>query len=91
MQATLWHDNGTDTAGTIDTGTVNVYDDPAFVDPGTWDYHVTSTSAAIDEGVNAGVTVDMDGESRPSGADYDIGADEYVAWQLYLPLVMRGW
>ena len=93
LQATLWYGNGTDTGGTgtIDTGTVNVYDDPAFVDPSTWDYHLTSTSAAIDEGVNAGVTVDMDGESRPFGADYDIGADEYVAWQLYLPLVLRGW
>jgi len=93
LQATLWYGNGTDTdgLGIIDTGTVNVYGDPAFVDPSTWDYHVISTSAAIDEGVDAGVTVDMDGESRPYGPGYDIGADEYVQWhQIYLPLVLRG-
>jgi hypothetical protein len=92
LQATLWHDNGTDTdgLGQIVTGTVNVHGDPAFVDPSTWDYHLTSTSAAIDEGVDAGVPVDMNGQSRPFGLGYDIGADEYVGWQINLPLVLRG-
>jgi hypothetical protein len=93
LQATLWYGNGTDTDGPghIVIGTVNVYGDPAFVDPSTWDYHLASASAAIDEGVSAGVTVDMDGEPRPYGPGYDIGADEYVHWrQIYLPLVLRG-
>jgi parallel beta-helix repeat protein len=92
LQATLWYDNGTDTngPGNFVPGTVNVYGDPAFVDPTTWDYHLTSDSAAIDEGVGTGVTVDMDGQSRPYGLGYDIGADEYVQWwQIYLPLVLR--
>jgi len=36
-------------------------------------------SAAIDAGVDSGVTLDLDGGVRPSGAGYDIGADEYAA------------
>jgi hypothetical protein len=92
VEATRCYDNGTGTdgAGTIDTGTVDVYGDPAFVDPGAWDYHLTSASAAIDGGVNAGVTVDMDGDPRPLGPGYDIGADEHAKpWRIYLPVVMR--
>jgi hypothetical protein len=51
LEATLWHGNGTDTGGgpTIATGAVNIYGDPAFVDPAAWDYHLTGYSAAIDE------------------------------------------
>jgi hypothetical protein len=92
LEATLWYDNGTDTdgPGNIVPGAVNVYGDPAFVDPTTGDYHLSSDSAAIDEGVDAGVTVDIDGQTRPYGPDYDIGADEYVKlWQIHLPLVLR--
>ena len=50
-------------------------------------------SAAIDAGVNAGVVVDIDGDPRPMGGGFDIGADEfyqYTEWHmLYLPLVVR--
>ena len=35
-------------------------------------------SAAIDVGVDAGVAVDRDGEIRPSGAGFDVGADEFI-------------
>jgi hypothetical protein len=79
LEATLWHGNGTDTGGfgTIYTGTVNLYDDPAFVDPASWDYHLTAGSPAIDAGVDAGVAADIDGELRPHGPGFDIGADEF--------------
>jgi hypothetical protein len=62
--------------GTILTGTVNVWGDPAFLDPDGGDYHIGLGSAAVDAGIDAGVTVDIDGEPRPMGGGYDIGADE---------------
>jgi parallel beta-helix repeat protein len=90
LEATLWGTdtwaNGTDWdgAGTILTGTVNVWGDPAFVDPDSGDYHIAPGSAAIDAGVDAGVSVDMDGEPRPAGGGFDIGADEVPALVRYV-------
>ena len=52
--------------------------DPKFVDPQAGDFHIGPTSAAIDAGVNANVTTDMDGHSRPLCSGYDIGADEFM-------------
>jgi hypothetical protein len=92
LEATLWYDNGLHTGGggTIVTGTVNVYDDPVFVDSSAWDYHLTAGSAAIDEGVNAGVDEDIDSDPRPIGVGYDIGADEYAV-HAYLPIVLSNY
>ena len=80
LEGTLWYGNGQDMAGdgTIITGTVNVYGDPVFVDPEAGDYHVGPGSAAIDQGVDVGVIVDIDGDPRPLGFGFDIGADEYT-------------
>ncbi len=49
-----------------------------FVDASTGDLHLASTAtSAIDKGVTLPtVTDDWDGEARPQGAGYDIGADE---------------
>jgi len=79
LEATLWHDNNllTDGGGAVITGSVNVFDDPAFVNPANWDFHLSLGSAAIDSGIDAGVFNDIDGEGRPNGDGYDIGADEY--------------
>jgi len=53
-------------------------------------YHLRTGSPAIDAGVSAGVMTDIDGDSRPVGPGYDIGADEWAeVWRLYLPLVLR--
>ena len=65
-------------AGTIISST-NYYTEPGF----TWSwFHIGPNSAAIDQGTNAGVMTDVDGESRPNGAGYDIGADEFYCYGL---------
>jgi hypothetical protein len=91
LEATLWgsgdwaNETDWDGPGTILTGTLNLWDDPAFVDPDAVDYHLGASSAAIDAGVNAGVHTDIDGEPRPLGQGYDLGADEfYVEYGLLL-------
>ncbi len=46
---------------------------PAFAADG---YHLTAASAAVDAGIDAGVSNDIDGQPRPLGSAPDIGADE---------------
>ena len=72
------------------TGTGNIDADPLFVNPGAGDYHLQSTSPAIDTGDNAaaiaaGLTTDFEGDPRiwPLGGVVDMGADEY-----YVSLVL---
>lgn len=91
LEATLWYGNGMNVSGggTVKIGTINVTGDPAFVDPFTWDYHLTCTSAAIDRGIDIGVDEDIDGDSRPWGEGYDIGADEFYMRCVYQPLVLK--
>ena len=61
----------------------SVVTDPLFVNykaDGAGDYHLQSTSPAIDSGVNYlgyGPTIDFAGGSRPIGTAWDIGAYEF--------------
>jgi hypothetical protein len=67
-------------AGTVNlTGTLNA-PDAGFVSAGgpSDDYHLLSTSPAIDQADASGIADDLDGESRPQGGAADIGADEYT-------------
>jgi len=96
LEATLWGNdawaNSADWGGTgtIVTDTINIWDDPAFFAPGFFDYHILPTSAAVDAGVNAGVAIDVDGQTRPRDGIYDIGADELNDYTfVYLPLTAR--
>jgi hypothetical protein len=54
-------------------GAMNV--DPRFVDFAGGDYHLTAASPARDA-VDAGPAMDFEGDRRPRGARFDIGADE---------------
>jgi len=58
-----------------------------FVAPGSpeHDYHLDSTSPAIDQAVDSTTTEDMDGEWRPQDQAPDIGADE----TMLLPLILE--
>jgi uncharacterized repeat protein (TIGR01451 family) len=83
LKATLWGAgawaNATDwlADGTLVTGTINLWGDPDFLTPDEGDYHIGASSAAIDAAVDAGVPLDIDGEPRPAGLGFDLGADEY--------------
>lgn len=52
----------------------------SFVNLAAGDLHLTASSPAIDAGTTiASVTRDFDGQPRPQGGAYDVGADEYTA------------
>jgi hypothetical protein len=96
LAATLWYSNGTPTGGpgTI-TSSLDISGTPAFRDCLAGDYHLTAGSLAIDAGLDAGVTTDIDGDQRPADGDLDgitgmdIGADEFLLRRIHLPLVLR--
>lgn len=45
---------------------------------GSENYHLVSSATPINVGANVGITTDLDGNNRPSGASYDYGAYEYT-------------
>jgi len=56
----------------------NISAEPKFVSYPT-DVHLSSTSPCIDRGTSEGApATDSDGNRRPSGAGFDIGAYEFV-------------
>ena len=54
----------------------NVNADPKFVSTGS-DFHLQSSSPAIDAGVNTAISADFDGMPRPQGKAFDLGSFEY--------------
>ncbi|MCP4711220.1 MAG: hypothetical protein GY869_21585, partial [Planctomycetes bacterium] len=87
-------------AGTISSGGHSLIGDPKFVDSTNDNYGLGQNSAAIDQGLDAGINIDIDGTFRPQGSQVDIGAyegpgsknespggeDETVA--VYLPIIL---
>lgn len=86
LNGVLWFGNGMNTG---DGGNITVNNsttgNPLFSNDG---YHLMAGSAAIDQGVNSGVNVDIDDEPRPIGYGYDLGADEYLI-KVFLPVMLR--
>ena len=81
----LWfeHQDAVDyegTGGTFNNASDIFGQNPLFVTPpttpGTGNFQLREGSPAADAGVNAGLTDDIEGNARPSGAGYDIGAYE---------------
>ncbi len=68
-------------------GEAYVEGEAGFLNPSAFDFHLSCTSVAIDQGSpeNAPAT-DMDGDIRPLGKGVDIGADECNG-VTYLPLI----
>jgi uncharacterized repeat protein (TIGR01451 family) len=82
LESTLWGSGAwANTFNRSGPGTINHSDDrtgdPAFVNPAAGNYHIGPGSAAIDAGADAGVSTDIDGDLRPIGPGYDLGADEW--------------
>jgi uncharacterized repeat protein (TIGR01451 family) len=77
-------------AGTV-TSTNAIIGTPDFVDPASGDYHINENSDAINAGIYAGATIDIDGSRRPLGGGFDIGADEFgvVVDVVYVPFVAK--
>jgi len=64
--------------GSSCVGTNCITGDPKFVNPTGGDFHLQSTSPAIDKGSPIGApSMDFDWNPRPQGLGYDIGAFEY--------------
>ncbi len=87
----LFFGNLSNALGSITSGGHSLIDDPRFVDPLNGDYHLHFPSPAIDQGVDAGVYTDLDGNPRPAYFGFDIGAYEYhgAIASLFLPLVRK--
>ncbi|OGN90474.1 MAG: hypothetical protein A2Y88_03015 [Chloroflexi bacterium RBG_13_48_10] len=90
LDGVLWWANDTNT-----TGLAYIFNpvegSPEFVDPNNYDYHIGTSSSAIDAGINAGVTSDIDRE--PRFGTPDLGADEHwvpgALKRVYLPLALK--
>jgi hypothetical protein len=50
--------------------------DPMLVDAATHDFHLGAGSAAVDHGIATSAITDFDGNARPQGSAFDVGAYE---------------
>jgi hypothetical protein len=58
-------------------GQNTIFGEPAYRNPSTGDFRLSSSSPAIDKGISVGTSLDADGNTRLVGSNEDIGAYEY--------------
>jgi PKD repeat protein len=75
----LFSGNSADVAGAVVTGSSSIVGDPAFVDAANDNLRLTVNSFALDRGIDLGIATDYDGNPRPFGPQFDIGAFELQA------------
>ncbi|MBN1316306.1 MAG: DUF11 domain-containing protein [Anaerolineales bacterium] len=71
LNGVLWYNVNTNAVGALNESNA-IVGDPAFAADG---FHLNAGSAAIDEGLDWGLTTDVDGDSRIDSPD--LGADEF--------------
>jgi hypothetical protein len=69
-----WYGGGAAPSGL----TASIASDPLFANTAVFDFHLTAGSPAIDVGMMTAAATDFDGNPRPQGAGWDIGAYEFV-------------
>ena len=82
LDTTLWDGNGANIAGPVSTSN-DITGTAAFAPDG---YHLTYLSEAVDAGVDASLTTDLDGHPRPMLDTFDIGADEHPYYAVIDPI-----
>jgi hypothetical protein len=66
------------TGGPVTSGPHHPAGDPRFVNPAGGNYHISRSSAALDQGIGVSVTSDFEGDPRPLRSGFDLGFDEYL-------------
>src|SRR3989344_2070569 len=64
---------------------------PGFVNPSAGDFRVSPGSVAIDAGASVLIFNDKDGNARPQGGVFDIGAYEYASGIITPPACTPNW
>jgi len=64
----------------------NIEADPQFVGP--FNPHLRAGSPCIDSGTDTGIYTDIDGDIRPYGAGFDMGADEFTPGTCFIEAVI---
>jgi hypothetical protein len=79
-----YYDNDIDVDGAA-WGPDHLTDDPQFEGRATLDYHLSLSSPLIDQGdSDVDLPIDFEGDPRPRGAEYDIGADEAYPAEVFV-------